>query len=78
MASDKKIDEYRIILEHSATETILWLNFVSFSWKPFLLEISNTLSSILELKYLYLVNHCMIRQRGLHHSIKNILILGLC
>ena len=75
---DKKMDEIRVVLEHVATQTIVWVNFVSMEWKDFIFDIEENIATTPELKYLYLINMCMIRQRGMHYSIKSLLVWGIC
>lgn len=46
-------------------------------WEEYLALVDDSLTSIVELKYLYMILACMIRQRWLHLSIRPVLLLGL-
>jgi hypothetical protein len=56
----------------------VWITLVPETWKPFIEDADEAIKASPELRYLLLVNLCMIRQRGFHHNVKSLLMFGLC
>jgi hypothetical protein len=46
-------------------------------WQEYLTLVEESLTNIVELKYLFVILNCMIRQRWMHMTIRPVLIFGL-
>lgn len=70
--------DMRVICMHAESGLQVWMTFVPDSWRAFLVEAESLIPEVPELRYLFFINWCMVRQRNLHSHIKSMLVFGLC
>lgn len=78
LSTEYEDSECRFICEQEKIKVELWMHFVSEPYRSFLSEMAPCLNANIEIKYLYIVLSCMVRQRSWHTNIKSLFLYGIC